>query len=119
MLQKVKSHSWQAASLALLVLFSMAAMAAAPLGIRAANVAARTGSGPDSPQVRAVAKADATPQPSAQPARTAPPLSLTLTLLVTCCSVGLVVGVIVLAFILAMSNRKAQGDPPPASPPPS
>ena len=44
--------------------------------------------------------------PPTQVAPAAPPLSLTLTLLFTCCAVGLVVGVIVLMFILSFDKRK-------------
>ena len=37
-----------------------------------------------------------------------PPLSLTLTLLFTCCALGLVVGVLALGFILSMQKRKEE-----------
>jgi hypothetical protein len=37
-----------------------------------------------------------------------PPLSLTLTLLFTCCALGLVVGVLALGFILSMQKQKAE-----------
>ncbi len=37
-----------------------------------------------------------------------PPLWLTLTLALTCCSLGLVVGILVLGFILSMGNRKEE-----------
>lgn len=39
-----------------------------------------------------------------------PPWSLTLILVVTCCSIGAVLGVIVVGFILARSNRKGGKD---------
>lgn len=35
-----------------------------------------------------------------------PPLSLTLTLAFTCCSLGLVLGVLILGFVLSFQNRK-------------
>lgn len=47
--------------------------------------------------------------PTPTPAKfvpTMPPLSLTLILVFTCCAMGLVVGVLVLAFVLAAQNRK-------------
>jgi len=46
----------------------------------------------------------------ASPLRGAPPLSLTIILLVTCCTLGLVVGLIVLMFIISLSNRKGGKD---------
>lgn len=56
-----------------------------------------------------------TPAPSDSPTPVAtdeptsgPPLSLTLTLVFTCCALGLVVGVIVLGFILSMQKRKEE-----------
>jgi hypothetical protein len=48
-----------------------------------------------------------TPLPAGQPAAR-PPLSLTLTLLFTCCALGLVVGVLVVGFILAMQKQKEE-----------
>lgn len=54
-----------------------------------------------------------TPRP-APPVRTAPPLSLTLMLLCTCAALALVLGVLVLAFVLARGNRKGgQNEPRP------
>ena len=46
-----------------------------------------------------------TPSPTG-PAPAGPPLSLTLTLLCTFCSLGVVVGLIVLGFVLSMQRRK-------------
>ncbi len=46
-----------------------------------------------------------TSSPTDQP-NSGPPLSLTLTLLFTCCALGLVVGVLVIGFIIAMQKRK-------------
>ncbi len=46
----------------------------------------------------------------ASPLRTAPLFSLTVVLLIVCCAVGLVVGVIVLVFILSLANRKGGKD---------
>lgn len=43
---------------------------------------------------------------SGAPFPSTPPLSLTLLLLLTCCSVGLVLGVLALGFIVAMQKRK-------------
>ena len=37
-----------------------------------------------------------------------PPLSLTLTLLFTCCALGLVIGVLVIGFIIAMQKQKEE-----------
>ena len=48
-----------------------------------------------------------TPLPAGQPTG-GPPLSLTLTLLFTCCALGLVVGVLVIGFILAMQKQKEE-----------
>ncbi len=45
-----------------------------------------------------------TPTP-AGPVPSGPPLSLTLTLIFTCCALGLVVGLIVVGFIVSMQNR--------------
>jgi hypothetical protein len=62
------------------------------------------------------ALAAVTPTPFTYPtlapgqARSAPPLSLTLVMLVTCCVLGLVVGVIVLMFFLSLANRKGGKD---------
>ncbi len=46
--------------------------------------------------------------PDAQPS--GPPLSLTLTLLFTCCSVGLVLGVLILGILAGRTNAKAVAD---------
>lgn len=48
-----------------------------------------------------------TPSP-AETTSSGPPLSLTLTLLFTCCALGLVVGVLVIGFIVAMQKRKGE-----------
>ena len=42
--------------------------------------------------------------PTFQPST--PPLSLTLTLAITCCAIGAVLGILVLGFILSRENRK-------------
>ena len=39
-------------------------------------------------------------------ARTAPPLSLTLTLAFTCCALAAVLGVLVLGFVMGIQRRK-------------
>ena len=62
-----------------------------------------SGAGPVSSALPAI-----TPTPSpASAAPGGPPLSLTLTLLFTCCSLGVVVGLIVLGFVLSMQKRNA------------
>ncbi len=63
---------------------------------------------PISGALQAVTPTPFTPPTSApsQPTRSAPPLSLTLLLLYTCCALSAVLGVGVLGFILAASRRK-------------
>lgn len=46
-------------------------------------------------------------QPTGVPARTAPPLSLTLILLGMCCIFLILIGVVVLGFVVRNENRKA------------
>lgn len=48
---------------------------------------------------------DPTPTPTGSP-NSGPPLSLTLTLLFTCCALGLVVGVLVIGFIISIHKPK-------------
>ncbi len=59
--------------------------------------------------VSAAPPAQVTPTPTG-PVPGRPPLSLTLTLLFTFCSLGAVVGLLVLGFILSM--RRQKGDTP-------
>ena len=42
-----------------------------------------------------------------------PPLSLTLMMAFTCCAIGLIVGVLVLGFVVAMRNKKTTDQPEP------
>ena len=50
---------------------------------------------------------------TAQPPRTAPPLSLTLLLLCTCLALAVVLGVMVLGFVMAAKRKEAQDEPHP------
>lgn len=63
------------------------------------------------PGIRGVQDVEATPSPStpatpaAQAVRERPPLSLTLMLLFTCCSVGLVLGMLVVGIMASRGNQ--------------
>ena len=62
-----------------------------------------------SPLPAATALPPGSPSPTqAGPTPGAPPLSLTFTMLFTCCSLGLVVGLIVLGFIVSLQKRKIE-----------
>ena len=85
--------------LALALFFSMAGRASA-LRLDAANMVPAS-----------IGQLTITPAPiySPTPISTGgPPLSLTLTLLFTCCALGLVVGVLALGFILSVQKRKEE-----------
>jgi hypothetical protein len=63
--------------------------------------------------VSAAPPAQVTPTPTG-PVSGGPPLSLTLTLLFTLCSLGAVVGVLVVGFILSMRRQKDDKPDKPA-----
>ncbi|MGZ6315801.1 MAG: hypothetical protein ACXWNQ_00945 [Anaerolineales bacterium] len=63
--------------------------------------------------VSAAPRAQVTPTPTG-PVSGGPPLSLTLTLLFTLCSLGAVVGLLVVGFILSMQRQKGNKPDKPA-----
>jgi hypothetical protein len=103
-LPKIKPRLFLALSLLALSLFFIGAgkvFALKPLDTKAVSVSVSQASiTPTPPDIQ-------TPLPAGQPA-SGPPLSLTLTLLFTCCALGLVVGVLVIGFILAMHKQKEE-----------
>jgi hypothetical protein len=50
------------------------------------------------------------PTPSLAATHGTPPLSLTIVMLITCCMLGLIVGVIALMFFISLTNRKGGKD---------